>query len=165
MLLRNINPAEGLCNGTRLTLLEGKTHCLKVRINGGDFDGKIHVLYRMFHESQESDFPYKLFRLQFPVRLAFAMTINEVQGQSLEHQGIDLHRPVFTHGQLHAAMSRATNVENISVLLDERTTGDKHVMWSTQRFCRKLPCLSPDVCHLLPTLLYPTIVCPITVYL
>lgn len=125
MLLRNINPAEGLCNGTRLTLLEAKNHCLKVRINGGDFDGKIHILYRVLHESQDSDFPYKLFRLQFPVRLAFAMTINKAQGQSLEHLGIDLRRPVFTHGQLYVAMSRATNVENISVLLgenDERQT-------------------------------------------
>ena len=34
--------------------------------------------------------PVPLKRLQFPVRLAFAMTINKSQGQSVEHVGINL---------------------------------------------------------------------------
>ena len=34
----------------------------------------------------------------FPVRLAFGMTINKSQGQSLETVGLDLRNSVFGHG-------------------------------------------------------------------
>lgn len=44
-----------------------------------------------------SDLPFEFKRLQFPVRLAFAITINKAQGQSLELCGIDLEYPVFSH--------------------------------------------------------------------
>ncbi|GFU94231.1 ATP-dependent DNA helicase [Trichonephila clavipes] len=45
-------------------------------------------------------------RLQFPVRLAFAMTINKAQGQSLQECGLNLENPCFSHGQLYVACSR-----------------------------------------------------------
>jgi ATP-dependent DNA helicase PIF1 len=50
--------------------------------------------------------PFTLCRRQFPVRPAFAMTINKVQGQTLKMVDIFLPKPVFTHGQLYVAMSR-----------------------------------------------------------
>ncbi len=37
------------------------------------------------------------------------MTINKSQGQSLKYVGLDLRVPVFTHGQLYVALSRATS--------------------------------------------------------
>ena len=40
------------------------------------------------------------------MRIAFAMTINKVQGQTLERVGIYLPEPCFTHGQLYVAASR-----------------------------------------------------------
>jgi len=40
-------------------------------------------------------------RVQFPVRLAFAMTINKSQGATLEFVVIYLNDPVFSHGQLN----------------------------------------------------------------
>ena len=43
-------------------------------------------------------------RRQFPVKLAFAMTINKSQGQSLQHTGLWLPEPVFAHGQLYVAL-------------------------------------------------------------
>ena len=43
-------------------------------------------------------------RLQFPIRLAFAITINKAQGQSLELCGIYLHTDGFSHGQLYVAV-------------------------------------------------------------
>lgn len=63
--------------------------------------------------------PFTLRRAQFPVRLAFAMSINKAQGQSLNHVGIDLTTPVFAHGQLYVALSRATNVACVAALLPE----------------------------------------------
>jgi ATP-dependent DNA helicase PIF1 len=37
-----------------------------------------------------TDMPFKFKRLQFPVQLAFAMTINKAQGQSLQVCGLNL---------------------------------------------------------------------------
>jgi ATP-dependent DNA helicase PIF1 len=53
-----------------------------------------------------TDLPFDFKRLQFPVRLAFAMAINKSQGQSLEVCGINLEFPCFAHGQLYVACSR-----------------------------------------------------------
>jgi ATP-dependent exoDNAse (exonuclease V) alpha subunit len=43
------------------------------------------------------------------------MTINKVQGQTMKIVSIYLPEPVFTHGQLYVALSRATHVNDISV--------------------------------------------------
>ncbi|XP_026807692.1 uncharacterized protein LOC113550190 [Rhopalosiphum maidis] len=50
--------------------------------------------------------PFDFKQLKFPVRLAFAMSINEYQGQSLSVCGISLENPCFSHGQLYVACSR-----------------------------------------------------------
>lgn len=39
MLLRNLCPREGLCNGTRMVVTSLRTHCIEARVLGGDFDG------------------------------------------------------------------------------------------------------------------------------
>ena len=66
------------------------------------------------------DMPFKLRRLQFPVRPAFAMTINKSQGQTLETVGIYLKKAVFAHGQLYVALSRVTSKDNVHVLIERK---------------------------------------------
>ena len=47
---------------------------------------------------------------------AYAMTINKSQGQTIKEKvGVYLHKPVFSHGKLFVALSRATGPENIKV--------------------------------------------------
>ena len=65
--------------------------------------------------------PVLLKRLQFPVKLAFAMTINKSQEQSVDHIGISLQISVFLHRQLYVVFSRYTSVLNISVLFSEQS--------------------------------------------
>ena len=69
-------------------------------------------------------YPLILKRRQFPVRLCFAMTINKAEGQSLKYVGIHLISPVFCHGQLYVALSRATSSttsKNVLILLPNST--------------------------------------------
>ena len=50
--------------------------------------------------------PFTFKRRQFPIRVAYAMTINKAQGQSFKRVGIYLPKPVFSHGQLYVALFR-----------------------------------------------------------
>jgi len=50
--------------------------------------------------------PFEIERLQFPVRLAFAMNINKTQGYSLQVCELNLEKPRFSPGQLYVAYSR-----------------------------------------------------------
>jgi hypothetical protein len=55
------------------------------------------------------------------------MTINNSQGQTLEQVGIYLRKPVFTHGQLYVAISRATNRSGLKILIenDDGSSGNQ----------------------------------------
>jgi hypothetical protein len=125
MLLRNLDPSKGLCNGTRLRILEIRTRVLKCRIMSGDrkFSGKVVFIPRITLAPTAEDLPIPLRRRQFPVRLAFAMTVNKSQGQSLRHVGLDLRTPVFSHGQLYVGLSRCTSGNRLKVLLKEEDNG------------------------------------------
>ncbi|KIJ05188.1 hypothetical protein PAXINDRAFT_93785 [Paxillus involutus ATCC 200175] len=67
-------------------------------------------------DANKEEYPIPLRRRQFPVRLAFCMTINKSQGQSVQYVGLDLRTPVFSHGQLYVALSRA-RIPDVSRLL------------------------------------------------
>lgn len=118
MLLRNVSPADGLCNGTRLLITRLRDRVIEARIMGGERDGEMVFVSRIYLDSSASSgLPFTLRRLQLPVRLAFAMTINKSQGQSLQRVGVYLNEPVFTHGQLYVALSRAEDPARVKVML------------------------------------------------
>ena len=43
------------------------------------------------------------------------MTINKSQGQTFDHVGIFLPEPVFSHGQLYVALSRARALRGVKI--------------------------------------------------
>lgn len=131
MLLRNLDPSSGLCNGTRLVLTRIKPRVLECRILSGVGCGNIVLIPRISIEPSAEDIPVKFKRRQFPVRLAFAMTINKSQGQSVANVGLDLRTPVFSHGQLYVALSRCTSESRIKVLFPEHEKGTKtvNIVW------------------------------------
>ncbi|XP_071905593.1 uncharacterized protein [Coffea arabica] len=118
MLLRNLNPAEGLCNGTRLICRDLGQHTISAEIVFGHHRGKRVFIPRIPLQSPDNDkngIPF--IRTQFPVRLCFALTINKSQGQTLDYVGIYLREPVFSHGQLYVALSRARTAAKVKILL------------------------------------------------
>jgi ATP-dependent DNA helicase PIF1 len=62
-----------------------------------------------------TDWPFVLCRRQFPVRVAFAITINKSQGQTFNNVGVYLSSPVYSHGQLYVAISQVTSSANIKI--------------------------------------------------
>ena len=59
-------------------------------------------------------------RRQLPLAVAFAITINKSQGQSLPEVGLFLPRPVFSHGQLYVAISRVTLKKCLKILIVDK---------------------------------------------
>ena len=107
MLLRNLNPKMGLCNGTRLIFNRvHKKYLLECSIVGGDFNNRKVLIPRITTRPRDREFPFEWCRRQFPIRVAFAMTINKSQGQTLQNVGVWLSDPCFSHGQLYVALSR-----------------------------------------------------------
>jgi hypothetical protein len=68
--------------------------------------------------------PFPMQRLQFPIKLAYCMTINKAQGQSLSRVGIHLVDDVFGHGQLYVAVSRAISRSRLKLFIGDGVADD-----------------------------------------
>ena len=129
MLIRNLNINEGLCNGTRLLVLDFSDHLLKCEILTGDKVGEITFINRItLHCDNTYTFNFK--RRQFPVKLAFAMTINKSQGQTFQKIGIDLRRDVFNHGQFYVAISRVKSWDSLKIYFEIERNITKNYVYS-----------------------------------
>jgi ATP-dependent DNA helicase PIF1 len=117
ILLRNLDPSNGLCNGTRLIIKAFQDNAIDAEIIGGQHAGKRVFLPRIpLYPSEDDILPFKFKRKQFPIRLSFAMTINKAQGQTIPNVGIYLPEPVFSHGQLYVALSRGVSKKTTRIL-------------------------------------------------
>ena len=115
MLLRNLDLNKGLCNGTRLAVVKLRDHIIQCRVITGIAVGNDVLIPRLQLAPSDTGLPFTLSRRQFPLRLAYSMTINKSQGQTFEKVGIFLRRPCFSHGQLYVAFSRARSFKDVVV--------------------------------------------------
>jgi len=119
MLLRNLD-APKLCNGTRLIVKRLMPHLIEATIMTGSGKGEDVFIPRIPLIPSNSTVEFK--RLQFPVRLCLAMSINKAQGQSMKVAGLDLSTPCFSHGQLYVGCSRVGSSKALYILAPEGKT-------------------------------------------
>ena len=77
ILLRNINPPK-LCNGPRLAVKKTMKNVIKATILTVPFKGEVVLIPRI--PMIPMDLPFQFKRLQFPIRLVFAITIKQLKG-------------------------------------------------------------------------------------
>lgn len=104
----------------RLIIKKVTGNILESTILTGKFKGEVVLLPRIPMIPSDSTIPFR--RLQFPIRLSFAMSINKSQGQTMSICGLDLENPCFSHGQLYVACSRVGKPSNLFVLAKDRLT-------------------------------------------
>ena len=122
-LLRNLCPAEGHCNGTRYVVTKINPNTLESTVAAGARKGELYVVPRVpLFNTKKNTSAIRFKRKQFPVKLSFAFTAHKAQGQSLNHVGVCAKKDFFTHGQLYVAVSRATQPDNLHILLRSADT-------------------------------------------
>ena len=128
IILRSLDPPK-VTNGTRCVITKLSANTIEARISHGRYAGQDIIIPRIPLIPSNSALPFEFRRLQFPVALCFAMTINKSQGQTFKALGVDLTNESFTHGMLYVALSRVGSPECLTMLVrEERKT--RNVVYS-----------------------------------
>ena len=113
MLRRNIDTSQGLVNGALGSVTTISKECIQVT-----FDHTPKVPFKI--ERVRSRFQilrrFYVYRKQFPLILAFAVTIHKCQGLSLDCAIVDLSSSVFATGMAYVAISRVRTLAGLHLL-------------------------------------------------
>ena len=84
MLLRNLDPTNGLCNGTRLFVRHLYRNSIGAEVLDVSHAGNRVLTPKIMLRPSNVHLPFQLCRIQLPVPLAYSMTINKAQGQTFQ---------------------------------------------------------------------------------
>jgi ATP-dependent DNA helicase PIF1 len=118
ILIKNLNVSHGHCNGTRDIIKKLTPRLIKAeKLCGGPHSEILISPIPMISKDTDFQVPFK--RLQFPVLLAYYLTLNKAQGQSLDRTGIYLPKSVFSHGHLYVGCSRCEDHNSVFIYADQ----------------------------------------------
>jgi hypothetical protein len=115
ILLRNISKSDKLHNNTRVKIVA--MSAFRIRIQTLDASPSYFSLSRIRFKFRFAR-GYTIMRTQFPLRLAYCMSINKSQGQGFQSILIDARDPAFSHGHTYVAFSRIYDATNVRVFCD-----------------------------------------------
>lgn len=120
-LMRNMSIDRGLVKNVRVVVVGVGNRIITVRLLKGvggvsAVDSDDILLPRISFVADLTS-GHTLLRKQFPLAPAYATTFNSCQGLTLDSVGVDLTRPVFSHGQLYTALSHIRHRTHAKVRL------------------------------------------------
>lgn len=136
ILIKNLDIEQGQCNGSRYIITKLDDHYIEVEALHGLHKGQRLYLPKLTLKAKSTLLPKEMKRTQFPIKLAYAMTINKSQVQTLDKIGIYLQKPCFTHGQLYVAFSRVSMHKNIKIFIEDRNDQGTFKFRYRKRFTR-----------------------------
>ena len=112
MLRRNIDVKLGLVNGAIGTVTDITQTCVSVQFDHLDRPCEISRVKGKFIVMKN----YYIYRTQFPLMLAYAVTIHKCQGLSLDSAIVDLSEKVFADGMAYVALSRVRSITGLHIV-------------------------------------------------
>ena len=112
--------AYDLASNARVIIMGISENFKMVKVKTLDAHPRIVYVPRMrfnFHLRSKSS--YTMSRVQFPLRLCYAMSVNKSQGQSFDQVLLDATTPNFSHGHLYVALSRLREHDKIRVIVND----------------------------------------------
>ena len=111
MVTFNIDPNQGICNGTRGIIRELHESIVKIELVNG-------IIYNVEYITRKDDLYNKnLLKVNYmPLKPASAITVNKAQGLTLDKAIIDLGTDIFCPGMAYVALSRCRDLESVSLI-------------------------------------------------
>jgi len=109
MCIRNVDLEHQICNGSQGIVVDIVKDRPVILFSNG---------YRMMMEKTwfQSDIYPSLAIGQYPLSLAWAVTIHKIQGCSLTHAQIDIGESIFEYGQTYVALSRVRTMDGLYLM-------------------------------------------------
>jgi len=129
MCLRNLLPQLGIQNGTLLRVTKISDYVIQVETlpTSRDVQPVQASIPRILFAVKTGTLTFH--RRQFPLRLAYARSINKMQGATITRLGLDMRSSVFSHGQLYVALSRVADRNSVRILgLPRPPPGERAVL-------------------------------------
>jgi ATP-dependent exoDNAse (exonuclease V) alpha subunit len=123
VFVRNCNFDRGLVNGRLATIIEISHPGESNRILTKDMTTEYFITVQLLNGEQHTIFPYEsktsigevsVARLQYPFKLAWALTNYKAQGMSLDTAIVDVSNS-FSAGQTYTTLSRVRDIDNIYI--------------------------------------------------
>ena len=114
IVLRAI-PALELATNTRIQIVRCEKNCVVATTLNEPVERYVLIPRITFKFRLQYGESYQLTRVQLPLRLAYAMTYNKSQSQTLKQVLVDCTGEPFAHGHAYVAFSRVRDCDNIRV--------------------------------------------------